>query len=188
MKYKHFDIPINERDLSFIDTEFTNFALFKSELLEIGIVRVKANTFEIIDEIDIKIKPSHIETANPESLKVVGYDEKEWDEEGMDLKKGVEIFLDFVKDSILVAQNLPADWMILQKSIEECGLKPTYFYKGLDTFSLGWLLHGDKPEFPKLSLKELANHYNVDMGQHHRAIDDARTAYRIFLKLIKDNA
>ena len=83
IKYKLFDIPVNERDLCFFDTETTGFELDK-ELLEIGAVRVKANTFEKLSEIDIKIKPQHIENATPEALQVVGYDEKEWEKDGID--------------------------------------------------------------------------------------------------------
>ena len=80
-------MPVNERDLCFFDTETTGFELDK-ELLEIGAVRVKANTFEKLSEIDIKIKPQHIENATPEALEVVGYDEAEWEKEGMDLRLG----------------------------------------------------------------------------------------------------
>ena len=186
LKYRHFDIPVNERDLCFFDTETTGFELDK-ELLEIGAVRVKANTFEKLSEIDIKIKPQHIENATPEALAVVGYDEKEWEKEGMDLREGLLQFLDFAEDTVLVAHNLPFDWMHVQNALEKHGFQPTYFYKGLDTFSLSWLLLGDKAEFPRLSVKDLANYYSINMGTHHRAIDDARTTYRIFLELMKLN-
>ena len=186
LKYRHFDIPVNERDLCFFDTETTGFELDK-ELLEIGAVRVKANTFEKLSEIDIKIKPQHIENATPEALAVVGYDEKEWEKEGMDLREGLLQFLDFAEDTVLVAHNLPFDWMHVQNGLEKHGFQPTYFYKGLDTFSLSWLLLGDKAEFPRLSVKDLANYYSINMGTHHRAIDDARTTYRIFLELMKLN-
>ena len=105
--------------------------------------------------------------------------------EGMDLREGLLKFLDFAEDTILVAHNLPFDWMHVQNALEKHGFQPTYFYKGLDTFSLGWLLLGDKAEFPRLSLKELSNHFGINMGTHHRAIDDARSAYMIFMELVK---
>ncbi|MBU2101655.1 3'-5' exonuclease [Patescibacteria group bacterium] len=184
IKYKHFDTLLSERDLCFVDTETTGFELDK-ELLEIGAVVAKANTFEKIDEIDIKIKPSHIENASPEALEIVGYNEEEWEKEGVNAKKGLRMFLDFAENTILVAQNLPFDWMHIQKALEEHELQPTYHYKGLDTFSLGWLMLGDKAEFTRLSLKEMADYFKINMGTHHRAIDDARTAYEIFLKLVK---
>ena len=184
IKYKLFDIPVNERDLCFFDTETTGFELDK-ELLEIGAVRVKANTFEKLSEIDIKIKPQHIENATPEALQVVGYDEKEWEKDGIDLREGLLKFLDFAENTILVAHNLPFDWMHVQNALEKHGFQPTYFYKGLDTFALAWLLLGDKPEFPRLSVKELADHFGINMGTHHRAIDDARSTYRIFIELLK---
>lgn len=184
LHFRHFDIPVNERDLCFFDTETTGFELDK-ELLEIGAVRAKANTFEKLSEIDIKIKPKHLENASPEALEVVGYNEEEWERDGMDLREGLLKFLDFAEDTILVAHNLPFDWMHVQNGLEKHGFQPTYFYKGLDTFSLAWLLLGDKAEFPRLSLRELSAHYGINMGTHHRAIDDARSTHQIFLGLLK---
>lgn len=184
LQYRHFDIPVNERDLCFFDTETGGFELDK-ELLEIGAIRVKANTLEKLSEIDIKIKPERIEEANPSALEIVGYNEEEWQREGVSLRDGLMEFLEFARDSILVAHNLPFDWMHLQNNLEKHGLQPTYFYKGLDTFSLAWLMLGSKPELTKLSLKELSNHFDIDMGTHHRGIDDARSAYKIFVELLK---
>jgi len=85
----------------------------------------------------------------------------------------------------LAANNLPFDWMWLQKAVEDLGLQPTYFFKGLDIFSLAWLKLKNKEEVVNLSLRQLADHFNVDMGRQHRALDDALTAYNIFLKLCK---
>ena len=65
-------------DLVFIDTETTGLDPSIHELIEIGFVRVKQDwngekpTFEIIEEWDQKIRPEHIKTADPTSLKING--------------------------------------------------------------------------------------------------------------------
>lgn len=175
---------VKDADLMVLDTEFSNLEFDKSELLQIGFVKLRAKTYEVLCEGDIKIKPTHIETASPESLEVVGYSQEEWDKEGVDLKTGLEMFLSNTDQCVLVAHNLPADWMVIRKAIEEAGLKENFYYKGVDTFSLAFVLLADKTGFERYSLGELAKHFGVNEGQKHRALDDARATAEIFKKLM----
>lgn len=179
------DVNVAEADLVFFDTETTGFDLDK-ELIEIGLVRAKAKTFEVIAECDIKIKPTHIETADPDALLVVGYDPEEWDKEGVDLKTGLEKFLSYTSGTVLVGHNIAADWMHVKKSLEQCGLRPNYYYKGLDTFSLAWQKLAGHEGIQGISLRELRAYFNIPEGRAHRAIDDARVTYQVFLKLLKE--
>ena len=175
---------VHKADLVVVDTEFTNLEFDKSELIEIGFVKLEAETYKVLEEGDIKIKPSHIETASPESLDVIGYDEEEWNREGVDLKTGLEQFLSHTERCLLVAHNLPADWMVLRRGIDQVGLKENFYYKGLDTFSLAFAKLVNEPGFERYSLGELAKYFNVDEGQKHRAIDDARATAEVFKRLI----
>ncbi len=179
------EINIAEADLVFFDTETTGFDLDK-ELIEIGLVKAKAKTFEIIAEKDIKIKPVHIETADPDSLGIVGYDPEEWAIEGVDLKTGLEQFLSYTEGTVLVGHNIAFDWMHVKKSLEQYGMRFNYYYKGLDTFSLAWQKLAGHPSLPHLSLSELSAYFKLPPGRPHRAIDDARTTYQVFLKLLKE--
>lgn len=183
IRYRLFDLPLPERDLCFFDLESTRLDL-KGEIIEIGAIRVDPREFKILNELELKIKPSRIEEADPEGLAVSGYNEDDW-MHAVALEHGVKSFLEFANGTVLAANNLPFDWMWLQKAVEDLGLQPTYFFKGLDVFSLAWLKLKNKEEVTNLSLRQLANYFNVDMGRQHRAIDDARTAYNIFLKLLE---
>ncbi|MEK7110556.1 MAG: 3'-5' exonuclease [Patescibacteria group bacterium] len=178
------EVNIREADLVFFDTETTGLN-FSHELIEIGLVKVKAKTFEVLAERDIKIKPAHIETADAEALRIVGYDHDEWMRDGVDLKTGLEEFLSYTESVVLVGHNLPFDWMHVRKSLEECGLRPNYFYKGFDTFPMAWQKLRNDSRFLKFSLEELGNYFGIDRGRAHRAIDDARTTYQVFRKLIE---
>ncbi|MBI2594887.1 MAG: 3'-5' exonuclease [Candidatus Colwellbacteria bacterium] len=183
IRYRLFDLPLPERELCFFDLETTRLDL-KAEIIEIGAVRAEPREFKILNELNLKIKPEKISEADPEGLAISGYSEGDW-REAVALEAGIQTFLEFADGAILVANNLPFDWMWLQRAVEELDLQPTYFFKGLDIFSLAWLKLRNKEEVANLSLKQLATHFNVDMGKHHRALDDARTAYNIFLKLIE---
>lgn len=186
IRYRLFDIPLPRRDLCFFDLETTRLDL-KAEIIEIGAIRVEPKEFKVSNELKLKIKPEKISEADPEGLAISGYSEGDW-KEAVALETGIKTFLEFADGTVLVANNLPFDWMWLQKAVEDLGLQPTYFFKGLDIFSLAWLKFKTKPrteEVTNLSLKQLATHFNVDMGKHHRALDDARTAYNVFLKLLE---
>ncbi|MCL5007003.1 MAG: 3'-5' exonuclease [Patescibacteria group bacterium] len=182
--YRLYDVPMRDRDLVFVDTETTGLFLDK-ELLEIGAVRADAKTLELVSTVDIKIKPSRLELADQESLRVVNFNEEEWEKEGVSLAEGMQKFLDFAQEGILVGHNLAFDWMHIQNGMEACGLEPTYFYKGLDIFSMAWLKFKETNHLEKISLKEMAGYFGVEIKQHHRAIDDALATYHIFRELIK---
>ena len=187
IRYRLFDIPLPERDLCFFDLETTRLDL-KAEIIEIGAIRVEPKEFRVLNELELKIKPERISEADPEGLAISGYSDDDW-MEAVALEHGVKTFLEFAEGTVLVANNLPFDWMWLQKAVEDLNLQPTYFFKGLDIFSLAWLKFKTEPRTEplaaNLSLKQLATYFNVDMGKHHRALDDARTAYSVFLKLLE---
>lgn len=178
------EIRAFERDLVFFDTETTGLAP-SAEIIEIGFVKARAGMFEAFEEGDIKMKPAHPERMSAETIACVGYNEEEWTREAVDRKAGLEQFLARTKDAMLVGHNLPFDRQHVECELEAHGLEQNYFYKGLDTFVMAWTLLGDRPEFVKFSLQELSAYFGVDQGRPHRAIDDARTTYRVFLKLME---
>lgn len=182
--YNFLDSDNRNRDLCFFDIESTGLSVY-GEMIEIGAIRVETDGLNIMDEFSTKILPERIETADPEALEVVGYDEKLWKKEAIPIREALEKFLVFADDCVLVAHNLAFDWMWLQRSLEDNGLTPTYFYHGLDTVSLAWLRTQQDDIRTGLSLKNLSRNFDIDMGTHHNALDDAKTAYNIFVKLIE---
>ncbi len=177
------ELGVQERDIVFFDCEFSGLDMIH-EIVEIGWVKVRAKTFEVLSEHSIKIRPTRLESANQESLAISGYNLEGW-RDAVDLKSALQIFLRETDGVILAGHNVAIDLFFLKKSIEECGLAANYFYKSLDTFSMAWTkLYGDD-RFQKFSLSELAPHFGVDMGRHHQALDDARTTYGVFKKLME---
>ncbi len=176
------DIDVRQMDLVFFDTELTGLDL-KHEIVELGFIKVTKGTYEVITEGSIKIKPVRLQDANPESLAISGYNETEW-ANAVSLKEALTEFLKQTDGCMLVGHNLPMDWAFLKKSLAECDLAPNFYYKGLDTFSLAWTKLQGVPAIKRFSLSELAPYFGIDQGKQHRALDDARTTYHVFLKLI----
>jgi DNA polymerase-3 subunit epsilon len=170
-------------DLAFIDTETTGLNL-NSELIEIGLVRVSAFNFSILEEWEAKIKPKHLELADPEALKINHYNENDW-ANAIDCEAALKIFLEKSENTILVGHNLSFDWFYIHKSLLEYNLKPTFWYKSLDTFCLAWEKLRNNPNFKSLGLTELASYFGIKPEKLHSALDDARTTYKVFLKLLE---
>ncbi len=174
-------LPVKDFDLSFIDTETTGLGL-NHELIEIAVVKVSGYNFSVLEEWEAKIKPKHIELAEPEALKINHYNEEGW-QNALDLESAMKIFLEKTANTILVGHNLTFDWFHIHKALAECNLQPTFHYKGLDTFSLGWQKLRHLPNIRKISLFETANYFNIKQEKPHSALDDAMTTYKVFLKL-----
>jgi len=178
-------LPIKDFDFSFIDTETTGPEP-RHELIEIAAIKVSSYNFAILEEWEAKIKPRRIELADRESLAIVRYSQEDW-REAMDLESAIKIFLEKTAKTILVGHNLLFDWFYINQALAECKLQPTFHYKGLDTFSLGWQKLRHLPNLKNLSLSEMARHFGIVQERPHSALDDARTAYKVFLKLTDTN-
>src|SRR5437870_2630615 len=100
-------IVTDELDLVFFDTELTGLDL-RHEIIEIGLIKAKAKTFEQIAEKQIRIKPARLQDANASSLQIAGYTEEAW-RDAVDLKTGLQEFLSYADGCMLVGHNLPVD-------------------------------------------------------------------------------
>ena len=178
----NFKLNFKDLDLAFIDTETTGRD-FEHELIEIAVVRASGFNFAVLDEWDIKIKPKHIELADPDSLKINHYKEEDW-ASAIELEEALKIFLEKTENTILVAHNLLFDWYYIHKALKECNLEPTFWFKGLDTISLAWLKLRNSPDIKTLSFKELTGYFDIKQEKAHSALDDARAAYQLFLKIV----
>lgn len=170
-------------DLVFVDTETTGLNL-NNELIEIGLVRASGFNFSVIEEWEVKIKPKRIELASPDALKINHYNEKDW-ETALDAEAAMKMFLEKAENSILVGHNLAFDWFYIHKALAEYNLKPTFWYKSLDTFCLAWEKLRNNPAIKYLSLSELAGFFGINQEKPHSALDDAKTTYKLFLKLVE---
>ncbi|MBI3638504.1 3'-5' exonuclease [Candidatus Wolfebacteria bacterium] len=176
-------INFRDRDLVFVDTETTGMEL-NHEIIEIGLVRVSGYNFSVLEELEIKIKPRRLEIADQESLRIAHYSEEDW-KDAKEPEDALKIFLQKTEGAILAGHNLLFDWYYINKALAEYNLKPTFWYKGLDTVSLAWQKLRQNPGIKSFGLKELAAYFEIEQEKPHSALDDAKTAYRVFMKLSK---
>ncbi|KMT23073.1 PolC-type DNA polymerase III [Clostridium cylindrosporum] len=174
-------IVINSREYN-LDNEFVVFdiettGLNKSseEITEIGAVKVK--DMKIIDTFSALInplKPIPYEITNLTGITNEMVKDKDT------IKEVMPRFLDFIGDCPVVAHNAKFDTGFIK---EKCSRESLEFNSTIiDTLTLSrWLVKGIK----KYKLNILAQHFNVQLENHHRAVDDAKATAEIFIKLIE---
>lgn len=176
-------LNFKDLDLAFVDTETTGRGL-EHELIEIAVIRASGYNFSILDEWEAKIQPKKIELAEEGALKVNHYSGEAW-KDAIPLEEAMKKFLEKTEKTILTAHNLNFDWYYIMKALEECGLKATFWFKGLDTISLAWMKLRQDPRIKFLSVKELCRYFDINQEKPHSALDDARVTYQMFKKILE---
>lgn len=151
------------------------------EILEIGLVVFDQNTFEIIDTLDIKTKPTNIKNAVPAALERNGYKDENW-QEAIPLKEAIEQYADKTKNTIFCAYNATFDWGFVNDAFRKTGVQNKMDYHRLDLLSIAW--ENGLKESDRWSLKTACEMFGVPSEPDpHTALNGAMTAYELFKKL-----
>lgn len=158
------------------DTETTGLKPEEEKVLEIG--AISFDKFGIRARYNVLINPQ--KKILPEVTRINGID----DEMVSDMpifKEHAPNFLDFIKDSVLIAHNTPFDISFINKELEQAGLSPLE-NKTADTLVLSRQL---LPDLGKYNLQFLAKYFEINVVNAHRAEDDARVCMEVLLKLFE---
>ncbi|MCC6323358.1 3'-5' exonuclease [Candidatus Nomurabacteria bacterium] len=175
--------------LAFIDTETTGFDPDTHELIEIGIVLVDQDwsgvrpVFTILEELEIKIKPVHIESADPISLKINKYKKEDW-VDAKSLKESLKILNTKIKDSIMVAHNLCFDASFIDRAYKQTGIKNEMHYLRIDTITMAFAKLHNRDDIDKYSLRTLCEYFKIENKNAHTALSDARALFELYKHLI----
>ncbi len=181
---------MKKHNLAFVDVETTGFDYDKNEIIELGVVIVRQNpvagagaSLEILHELEYKIKPRRIETANPQALRINGYNETEW-LFAADLTQVMKDFASKAADATFVAHNMVFDWRFIDQAFKETGVENPMHYGKLDTLSIAFakLYHDEKVQ--SFKLESLAEYFGVKNEKAHTALSDARATFAIYKKLL----
>jgi len=182
MKQEH-TTRIFERPIAITDVETTGLDFAIQEIIEIGLVVINQKTLEIINTLDVKVKPEHIETADEFAIKLNGYNETDW-KNAITLKEAMSIYGGKTKDAIFCAHNMTFDWSFIFEAFRKTDVKDQMDHHRIDLFTMIWMkLQNSKCE--KFSLNEAAKRLGVsEEPMPHRGINGAMTAYKIYKKLV----
>jgi DNA polymerase III subunit epsilon len=177
---------ILQQPLAFIDVETTGTDPNVHEIIEIAaiIVRLKDDTLTITDQIDLKVQPKHIESADPVALRVNGYNEADW-LFAVSLEEAMKSFAQKVEGAVFVAHNVIFDHAFVSAAFERTGVENTMHYHKLDTISMAFGVLHNSDDMSKLSLRALCQHFEIENKDAHSAYADAYATYELFKKLLK---
>ncbi len=185
------EINFRDRKLVFIDLETTGLDIFKHEIVEIGILVVDGRTLKITNRYHARIKPKHLKTADPESLKISGYSEKKW-EKARDIKEVLEEVVTLASDAMVAGWKVDFDWYMLDKYLKKYNIKHTFDYHLIDVISMAYKYFYRKEKPKELSLGNVCKilgipiHEKHSEGLGHNAMDDIIATYEVFKRLMED--
>lgn len=160
------------------DLETTGLRPTCDKILEIGAVKVEegevTGTYETFVDNHVDIPARITELTGITAEMVAGSPE---------MREAVEGFLNFSGDSVLLGHNVQFDYSFMKQNVANLG--GTYERKGLDTLGIARIC---LPQLSGKSLDKVAAHYGIPQEHHHRALDDALTAARLYERLKEEFA
>lgn len=161
-------------DFIFFDLETTGLIPGNHKIIEIAAVKIKNR--QIIDSFTKLINP-HCQI--PTFITNLTGITNQMVEEGIEEADALKDFLDFAGESILVAHNAPFDMSFLSKALLDHKFQRES--TAVDTLAMARCL---LTQINKHNLKKLCSFFKIDMGNHHRALDDAMASAKVYVKLL----
>ncbi len=182
MKVNQPDINYRDRNLCFIDLEFTGLDLSKHEILSIACVLVSPKTLKVLSEKEWKIKIKHPENIDPQARELIEFDKQDWSS-AASLSEVLYELNEFTNYATLIGYNIAFDWSFLHRDFEKLQIKPKIDYHMLDIMSLAYLNFKEKGQPKNISLRAVAQRLAISVSDTHGALTDARATYEIYKKL-----
>ncbi|MDQ3239084.1 MAG: exonuclease domain-containing protein [bacterium] len=158
-----YNTSITDLDYTVVDLETTGCKPGVSQIIEIGIVKIKNK--QIVDTYQSFLDPG---TPIPAFIsKMTGI--KDSDVQNAPLLPDLAPkILSLLKDTVFVAHNVGFDYSFLQKNLRLC--KIDFSSPKLCTVQLSRKL---LPQLLHHKLDDLARHFHIEIPSRHRALDDA---------------
>lgn len=177
---------ILEQTLAFVDIETTAIDKDAGEIIELGVViaKIKDGALVVVDQLDLKIQPKHIETAEPVALRINGYNDADW-LFAVSLEEAMKVFVEKTRGAIFLAHNITFDYPFIEKALKETNLDHDLHFHKIDTLSLAFGILHINNDMGKLSLRMLCEKFGIENKKAHSAFADAYALYEVFKKLMK---
>ena len=159
-------------DMVVFDIETTGFSSKNDKIIEIGAVRVRDGI--VLSEFSTFVDPQRSIPLKITELTGITDDMVK---DAPVIGKVILEFNEFIKDATLVAHNAYFDVGFIRKNLGDLGM--SIENPILDTVPLSRFLY---KELKRHKLDTIAKHLGINMGAHHRAVDDAVTTMKILNK------
>lgn len=183
---------MKKSDLAFIDLETTGLDPDKHEIIEIGCIvarppekgaRPEGSELKIISELELKVKPEHLETAEPEALRINGYSDAEW-LFAVSLEQALTALAEKTDGAMMISHNITFDWPFLQRGFAATKVRNRLHGVRLDLLSMAFAKLHSRDEVQRFNLRALGEHFGIKNERAHSALADTRAALEIYKKLL----
>lgn len=176
---------ILQQPLAFVDIETTGLDHERGEIIELGVVltELRDGALVVTGELDLKIAPKHIETAEPQALRINGYNEADWIF-AVSIEDALKAFVDKTEGAVFVAHNVTFDHGFISANLKRYGIEDKMHYHKLDTLAMAFGILHTNDDIGKLSLRALCEKYGIENKKAHSAFADAYATYEVFKKLL----
>lgn len=179
-----------KQNLAFVDIETTGLDRDTHEIIELGVVLIEQEwpengkpIFTQIGELDLKIKPEHIENADAQALRVNGYNEADW-VFAYSLNDAMKLFAEKTKDAIFVAHNVTFDYGFIEKAFATTGIENKMHYHKLDTVSIAFAKLHKLGDINRYSLRSLCEYFGIENKRAHSAYSDTKALSEVYQKMM----
>lgn len=170
--------------IAITDVETTGLDCNFHEIIEIGAVIFDSETFEIIEEINIKVSPQFPERIDPKAQEVNGYNGKDW-ANSPSLLEAMELYQLKTEGCMFSAHNMIFDYGFIQTAFKKVGLEDKFLRHKIDLLTLAWakIPHNDMRGW---SLKKVCEQLDIEPEPDvHRAVNGATAGYNVYKKLME---
>jgi DNA polymerase-3 subunit alpha (Gram-positive type) len=162
-------------DFVVFDIETTGLNPKRDHIIEIGAVKISnrkiVDSFSTFVHTDKKLPARIIDLTSITDDMLEGQPE---------IGEALPAFLNFAKNSVLVAHNAKFDVSFIREKARELDIRDIEI-SSLDTLELSKALIKDVKNY---KLSTLTKKLGIELLKHHRAVDDANAAARLFLILL----
>ena len=155
------------------DIETTGFTPGSDAITEIAAVKVKDGV--AIDEFSTFVNP---ERSIPKEVQELTHITPDMVKEAPKIEEALRGFLDFAKDTVIVAHNAKFDTSFINYFADKCGYEKPEF--AIDTLAIAREMFEG---YENHKLGTIAANLNIELENAHRAINDARATAKVFIKM-----
>lgn len=181
---------MKKHNLAFVDVETTGTNPQVHEIIEIaGIIarqvpqEGKGSKLEVIEEFEYKIKPERLEVAEPQALRINGYNDADW----LFAPGASEIFPKLgekLKDTVMVGQNVNFDWSFVNATFDRLKIKNPMHYHKIDIMPIFFAKTYHDPKVQWYNLASILEYFGLKNEKAHTALADIKATFEAYKKLL----
>lgn len=181
---------MKKHTLAFIDLETTGLNPATHEIIEVAGIIVRqvpradrGAGLDVVEEFELKVKPTRLETAEPDALRINGYNDADW-LFAADLHQAMKLVAEKTKDCILVGLNIAFDAAFLEAGFRAAGVANEMHFHTIEIMSMAFAKLYDDQRVSRFSLRALAEYFGIENPRAHTALADIRTTFEVYKRLL----